>query len=206
MRKFPNVKLKEFRVFDRLKTPEKIQDFVDGLRINFERDGETERSPLMVLRRKEAHCFEGALLAAAALWRNGERPLLVNLRTVPGDYGHVLAVFRRNGKWGAITKTNHAALRYRDPVFRSLRELVMSYFNEYFMDNGKKTLRAYSLPFDIAKYGDEWLVSEKNLSKILFALMNSPHVKILDENSARRLRLAGPLEIKAGKLTEWKKR
>jgi len=206
MRRFPNVQFEEFKIFRKLNSPEKIQDFIDGIKINFEPSGETNHSPLMVLKRKGAHCFEGAVLAAAALWHNGERPILVNLKTTPDDYGHVLAIFKRGGKWGAITKTNHAVLRYRDPVYRSLRELVMSYFNEYFMDNGIKTLRTYSLPFDLTKYGDGWVTSKKSLSKILDALMNSPHVKILDKDSIRHLRPAAPIEIKAGKLTEWKKK
>lgn len=205
MRKFPEVDFEEFKVFKKLKTPEKIQDFVDKLKINFEPNGETDHSPLMVLRHKEAHCFEGAVLAAAALWHNGERPLLVNLKTTADDYGHVLAIFRRGGRWGAITKTNHAVLRYRDPVYGSLQELVMSYFNEYFMDNGVKTLRAYSSPFDLTKYGDDWVTSRKSLSEILDALMDSPHVKILNKESVRRLRPAAPIEIKAGKLVEWNK-
>ncbi len=205
MRKFPKVQLEEFRIFKKLNTPAKIQDFINKIRINFEPNGETCRSPLLVLRREEAHCMEGAMLAAAAFWHNGERPVLVNLKTTPDDYGHVLAIFKRGGRWGAVTKTNHAVLRYRDSVFLSLRELAMSYFNEYFLDNGRKTLRAYSVPFDLTKYGDDWVTSRKNLSKILDALMESPHIKILGKDSVRRLRLADPIEIKAGKLVERRK-
>ena len=149
--------------------------------------------------------MEGALLAAAVLWHNGESPLLVNLRTTDDDYGHVLSVFKRRSKWGAITKTNHAVLRYRDPVYASVRELAMSYFNEYFLDSGKKTMRSYSAPFDLSKYGGDWLVSKKNLWKIFDDFMESKHFKILDKKMIRELRSADPIEIKSGKLTEWKR-
>ena len=150
--------------------------------------------------------MEGALFAAAALWYNGEPPLLLNLRTTDDDYGHVLTLFKRRGLWGAVTKTNHAVLRYRDPVYASIRELAMSYFNEYFLDSGKKTMRSYSKPFDLTKYGDEWLVSKKNLWKIFDDFMASPHTSVVDKKMIRHLRRAEPIEIKAGKIVEWEKK
>ncbi len=205
MRKFPKEFLPEFKIFKKLDTPSKIQDFVNEIPINFEIGKRTCRSPLRVLENKEAHCMEGALLAAAALWHNGRPPLLLNLRTTNDDYGHVLALFKERGKWGAITKTNHAVLRYRDPVYSSIRELAMSYFNEYFLDSGKKTMRSYSVPFDLSKYGDDWLISKKNLWKIFDDFMESKHLRVLDKKTIRNLRPADPIEIKAGKLVEWKK-
>ena len=121
----------EFAVLRRLRTPEKIQLFLYGLKQNFERDGETCHSVRVVLRDRRAHCIEGALLAACALWIHGEPPLLLDLQAVR-DFDHVVALFRRNGRWGAISKTNGIGLRWRDPVYRSLRELAMSYLHEYY--------------------------------------------------------------------------
>lgn len=205
MKNFPKNKIKNFNVFKKLDTPEKIQDFINKIPINFEIGRRTCRSPLQVLDNKEAHCMEGALLAAAILWYNGETPLLMNLKTTDDDYGHVLAVFKRRGRWGAITKTNHAVLRYRDPVYTSVRELAMSYFNEYFLDSGKKTMRSYSVPFDLSGYGSDWLASKKNLWKIFDDFMASKHFSVLDKKTIRELRPADNIEIKAGKITEWKK-
>lgn len=205
MREFPRDKSKEFSVFKKLDTPAKIQDFLNEVRINFEVGKRTCRSPLEVLKNREAHCMEGALLAAAALWYHGHPPLLVNLKTTDDDYGHVLAVFKEKGQWGAITKTNHAVLRYRDPVYRDIRELAMSYFNEYFLDGGKKTMRGYSAPFDLLSYGDEWLTSKKNLWEIFDDFMASKHFAVVGKKDLRRLRPADSIEIKAGKLTEWEK-
>ncbi|MEK7506238.1 MAG: hypothetical protein AAB572_01395 [Patescibacteria group bacterium] len=205
MKKFPISLKKEFSVFKKLDTPGKIQDFLNKIRINFEVGKRTCRSPLQVLKNKEAHCMEGALLAAAVLWHNGEPPILLNLRTTDDDYGHVLAIFKRRGRWGALTKTNHAVLRYRDPVYVSIRELAMSYFNEYFLDSGKKTMRSYSAPFGLSKYGSDWLVSKKNLWKLFDGFMASKHFSVLDKKTIRDLRPADKIEIKAGKITEWKK-
>ncbi len=205
MRPFPYPQKKEFQIFKRLNTPAKVQNFINRIPINFELKGETCYSPLMVLREQKAHCMEGALLAASIFWYHGIRPRVMNLKTADGDEDHALAVFQNGNRWGAITKSNHAVLRYRDPVFRNVRELVMSYFNEYFLDNGMKTLRSYSAPFDMLKFGDEWLISQENLWKINDAINLSRHFEILPPGATRRLRPADPLEIEAGKLVEWKK-
>jgi hypothetical protein len=117
-------------VLQRLDTPHKIQAYLNGIPQNFEPDGQTALSVREVLRQRRSHCIEGGMLAAAALWVHGERPLLLDL-SAENDYDHVVALFRRNGCWGAISKTNHYALRYRDPVYRTLRELAISYFHEY---------------------------------------------------------------------------
>src|SRR3954468_3158885 len=139
----------EFRVLKKLNSPRKVQDFLDTVPINFERGGETCMSPLRTLRRNRAHCMEGALVAALALWMHGRPPLIMDLKTSNDDVDHLVAVFKIGRHWGGITKTNHAVLRYREPVYRDLRELAMSFFHEYFLDSGKKTLRAYSEPFDL---------------------------------------------------------
>ncbi len=190
----------------KLRGPAAIQDFLNGLRINFESDGETCRSPLQVMAHKEAHCMEGAMLAAAALWRHGEPPLLLDLRTAHGDDDHVVALFKRKGHWGAISKTNHAVLRFRDPVYRTVRELALSYFNEYFLDSGRKTMRSWSAPYSLLRFGTRWLTAQEDLWEIPRALDHSPHFQVLPGSDVRELRAADPIEIGAGKLTEWRPR
>src|SRR2546421_7423674 len=116
----------EFAVLRRLDTPQKIQRFLHGLGQNFELDGDSCQPVGEVLRTRRAHCIEGAMLAACALWVHGEPPLLLDMRA-ERDYDHVVALFRRHGRWGAISKTNGVGLRWRDPVYRTLRELAISY-------------------------------------------------------------------------------
>ena len=136
-------------LLQKLSTPQKIQDYLDTLPINFELQGETYMSPRRVIKEKTAHCFEGALLAAAALAYHGQPPLLMDFQTVPDDEDHVVALFKQHDHWGAISKTNHGILRYRDAVYTSPRELAMSYFHEYLEWNGKKSLRYYSKSYDL---------------------------------------------------------
>lgn len=187
----------------RLSTPGKIQDFLDKLPINHEKYRETCMSPGMVLKKKKAHCLEGALLAAAALWVHGEKPLLMNLKVARGDDDHAVALYRVNGYWGALSKTNHAVLRFRDPVYRTPRELAMSYFHEYFLATGRKTLQAYSKPFNLAQFGREWLTSKDDLWDIADALRDSPHIKIVPKGI--KIRGASPIEREAGGIIEWPK-
>src|ERR1041385_6102244 len=121
----------EFSVLKALNSPKKVQDFLDTIPINKEETGETCTSPLVTLRRNRAHCMEGALLAALALWIHGEPPLILDLKSSRNDVDHLVALFRVGRHWGGITKTNHAVLRYREPVYRDIRELAMSFFHEY---------------------------------------------------------------------------
>ncbi|MHB0977880.1 MAG: transglutaminase-like domain-containing protein [Minisyncoccota bacterium] len=195
----------ELKVLKSLNTPQKIQSFLNNLRFRFEKK-DTYNSPRKILKDKKAHCFDGALLAAAVLWINGEKPLLLDLKVEEGkgDVDHVVVLFKRFDKWGAISKTNHAVLRYREPVYKSVRELAMSYFHEYFINNGEKTLRSFSRPFDLSKFGTEWLTSEKDLYYIVEALDNSPHTQILSNKQIKNLRKADKIEIKAGEIVEYK--
>jgi hypothetical protein len=204
-RPFPESRRKEFAFFKKLTTPAKVQDFLDTLPLNFEQET-TCRSPLMVLEHKEAYCMEGAMLAAAIFWRQGRRPLILDLRTAMNDVDHVVALFEEHGLWGAVSKTNHAVLRYRDPIYRSIRELAVSYFNEYFLENGQKTLRTYSLPFDLSRFGTAWLTTEEPLWHIPEALDESRHFNILEPRMIRRLRPADPIEITSGEIVEWRKK
>lgn len=195
----------ELRTLRRLNTPVRVQDFLETLRYNFDKGSDVLRSPRRVLREKSAHCIEGALLAAAAFLVNGKRPLLLDLRSTADDLDHVVTLFRAHGCWGAVSKTNHAVLRYREPVYRTVRELAMSYFHEYFLDDGRKTMRDFSGPFDIAKrFGSSWLTSEDNLWHIAEMLDGSRHYTILIPAQRRNLRRADPVEIAAGKLIIFK--
>lgn len=197
----------EIKLFKKLNSPSKIQDFVNSLKFNFEISGETCQSPRRVLKSKKAHCMEGALLAAAILEFNGNKPLVMDLRSSkPQDNDHVVAVFSKFGCLGAISKTNHGVLRYREPVYKTPRELAMSYFHEYFLNNGKKTLREYSDPYNLKFFNNlNWHTSEEELFVIPQALDKIKHYKILNSNQIRNLRKADEIEIRAGKIVEWKK-
>lgn len=195
----------EWKILKKLSTPQKIQDFLNSLPFNFEKDGETHHSVRYTLKSGRAHCFEGALIAALALWIQGRRPFLLDLVTVPEDFDHVVTLFKEGGAWGAISKTNHAVLRFREPVYKNVRELVMSYFHEYFLDNGKKTLRGYSQPYDLSRFGTGWFTTEDNLASLAHKLDRSPHKQILSRKQIKNLRKAEQVEIKAGKIVEYKK-
>ncbi len=202
--KFGFLTPKEKKIFDKLDTAIKVQDFLDKVPINFEKTRETLLSPRKVLERKRAHCMEGALFAAAVFWYHGAKPLLLDLRTTKDDFDHVVALFKQNGKWGAISKSNHGVLLYRDPIYSSVRELAISYFHEYFLQNRKKTLREFSEPFDLRKFGTGWIVSDKDLWYIDKALDRSPHHPLLDKKSLANLRLADRIQIRAGNLEIYK--
>lgn len=188
----------------KLSTPVKIQDYLDRVPMNWEKHGETYMSPLRSLRAQKMHCFEGALVAAAALWLQGEPPLLFDLR-VQGDDDHVVALYKRNGYWGAISKTNHASLRFRDPIYKTMRELALSYFHEYFSDTtGKKVLREYSTkPFSLKQFSTSWMTAEEDLVAIVDAIDAAPHHTIVPKRNLRLLRQADTMERRAGRLKEW---
>lgn len=200
---------KERSLFKRLNTPAKIQDYINKIPFNFnEREGSC-LSPRSVLTKKKADCIEGALFASAVLEFHGFLPLVVDLRSTikPYDYDHVIAVYKKDGFWGAISKTNHSVLRYREPIYRDIRELVMSYFHEYYLDNGKKTLREYSIPFDLNYFNKiNWRTSEKDLSSIMTKLDKIRHHKILTKKQEKNLRKADRIEIESTIKVEYKKR
>ena len=131
---------KELKILKKLNSPIKIQNFLDTLSINHEKNGETYKSPRRVLADKSAHCLEGAMLASLCLWIAGKQSLIMDLKSDCGD-DHTVALYKINGYWGAISKTNHATLRFRDPVYKTIRELALSYFHEYFLYNNHLKLR-----------------------------------------------------------------
>ena len=204
MAPFNQLTIQERKIFKRLNTPIKIQDFLDSLKMNFSEEDPC-LSPRDVLKLRTAHCMEGALLAAALLWFHGHKPLLLDLTTTTDDEDHVVALFQVEGFWGGISKTNHAVLRYREPVYKTVRELVMSYFHEYFLHSGQKTLRTYSHPFDLTKLAHlNWITSREKILDLIGAMAESKHYEILTKQQIKNLRKADKIEIKAGKIVEWK--
>lgn len=187
-----------------LNTPAKIQDFLDSISFNLEESGETCMSPIRVLREKKAHCIEGGLLAGVCLWLNKKQPLLVSLKVKQSDYDHIIVLYKQNGYYGAISKTNHNVLRFRDPVYKNVRELVMSYFHEYFLvETGEKTLLGYTKPITIKKFGNEWITREDNLWDIAEAIYDTPIIEIVPKENKKSLRNAHEVEQEAAKTPEW---
>ena len=194
---------KEIAFLKKLNTPAKVQDYLNSLAFNFEKRGETLKSPLKTIRACNAHCFEGALLGAYILWLNGVEPFILHLKTIKGDYDHVITPFKIGKFWGALSKTNHAVLRYREPIYKNIRELCMTYFHEYFLNNGKKTLRQYSEVFSLNKLAKGWEVSEKDIWYVDKKLDRIKHYDMVPKSKIRKLRRAEKIEIEAGKITEY---
>lgn len=195
---------KDEAVLRKLKTPVLIQDYLDALPINHEKNGETHFSPRRVLKEKKAHCIEGALLAASALWLHGQPPLLLDLKTKLFDDEHVVALFKQNGYWGAISKTNHAVLRFRDPIYKTLRELALSYFHEYFREkDGVKTLVSYSKAYDLRTLGDYWVTAEHDLWELDDILNKARHYPLLPKANLRHIRNATAFERTVVSTREW---
>jgi hypothetical protein len=189
----------------RLDTPQKIQAYLHDLRQNFELDGQTCRPVREVLRRRRAHCIEGAMVAAAALWVHGKPPLLLDMRA-ERDFDHVIALFRRNGRWGAISKTNGIGLRGRDPVYRTLRELAMSYFHEYTNRREHKTLREYSVPYDLRRLDPSlWVSGTKNCWDVCERLDELRHFQLISRRDLKAVTRRDPFERRVNRLLQYRK-
>ena len=174
----------DVRTLRALKTPARIQKFVDALEYQY---ADTAGSPARVLRERKGHCLEGALVAAAALRVNGHPPLVMDLESVHDD-DHVVALFRARGLWGGIAKSNFAGLRFRPPVYRSLRELALSYFAHYYNLRGEYTLRAYSLPVNLARLDRlRWMTSEEGVWCVAELLIAARHYPLFPHMVARAL-------------------
>ena len=197
------------RLFSRLHSPSRIQDYLDTLSPNFELSGESNLSPYHVFSQKTAHCFEGAVFAASVLAFHGKKPLLMDFATAYDDEDHTVALFKEKGRWGAISKTNHAVLKYRDAVYASPRELAMSFFHEYYMWDGRKSLRGYSRPFDLSKYPPKkWIMSGESLNGqaldwLMTAVSKTHYFPIAPEKNMRRLRRASKVELAALKVIDF---
>jgi hypothetical protein len=179
---------RERKILGALTTPARIQEFLDcQIAYNVEPNGDTCYSPRTVLREGVAHCMEGAMLGAMALRLLGHPPLLVDLEAVR-DSDHVLAVYRVGGFWGAVAKSDYSGLRSREPVYRTIRELVMSYFEHYFNPEGEKTLRTYSRPVNLRRFDSiDWMTTTDEVWEIPNHLCDVPHTRILTPAMQRRL-------------------
>ena len=194
----------EHRLFTRLDTPQKIQTFLDRLPVNFSLNGDTAMSPRSVLNARMAHCAEGAIFAAAALAYHGRSPLLMDIRALPADQDHIIALFQERGLWGAISKTNHAILRWRDPIYLSVRELAMTYAHEYCLPGGKKSMLSFSKPYSLARFAPKsWVIAPDDLDWLLVDLDTSPHVPIAPRHALRKRRRSSRVELLSQDVVEW---
>lgn len=167
------------------RTPHDVQRFLDEVQYSSD---PVYRSPRQVLADAKAHCVDGALLAAAALRRQGHRPLVVWIHA-ENDDGHLVALWRRSGLWGAVAKSNFAGLRFREPVFRTVRELMMSYFNDYFNTDGDRSMRSWTRPLDLARFDSlDWETSDERLPEIIDgALDRQPTIAVAPGAVLKRL-------------------
>src|SRR5436189_3425250 len=201
-RQFQGLTPRELRTLRGLKTPAGIQRFLDELPYNL---SFTARSPQKVLHDRTASCLEGGIFAAAALRIIGYAPLIFDLEAEQ-DTDHVVAIFKVRGHWGAVAKSNFNGCRYREPVYRSLRELAMSYFNIYFNLRGERTLRRYSRPVDLARFDHlNWMATQKPIWFIAEYLCEIPHIPLLTSAMERRLTRVDPRTFKAEMLGHRKK-
>ena len=191
----------ELALFRKLNTPQKIQDYVSSIPQNFEENGDSCMSVRNTLQTKRAHCIEGALVAALALWIHGGRPLLIDLAANDEDEDHIIAPFQVKGYWGAISKGNHAYVRYRDPIYRTIRELALSYFHEYYNTKGKKTLRQYSRPLDLSHYDPRMWITGEDSWRIAEDICDIRHFPYLTPLQARHLRSVDDIQMRITKLT-----
>jgi hypothetical protein len=186
---------KELRKLRSLKNPYGIQRYLDDMPYHL---ADTGWSPRQVLRENTSHCFEGALLAAAALRANGYPPLIFDLEA-EHDTDHVMAIYKVGGHWGAIAKSNYTGCRYREPVYRSLRELALSYFEVYFNLRRERSLRTFSNPVNMKRFDHlDWMTTEKPMWFVAEYLLTIHHTKLITPAMAKRLHRLDDRSFKAG--------
>jgi len=189
---------REAQALRRLQPAWRLQRFLDDL--DYDVAGKGCRSPRRVLRERTVQCMDGALFAAAALRLQGHRPLILDLESVNDD-DHVLAVFRENGGWGAVARSNYSGLRFREPIHRTLRELVVTYFESYFNLRREKTLRRYSAPVDLSRFDRHgWMTADENLWYIAEHLLGIRHYRILTPAQEKALGTVDRRMFEAGKV------
>ncbi len=188
---------KELKLVSNLTSPVKIQAFLDSIPYSAE---DIYRCPLRVLRDRKAHCFDGALFAAAALRRLGYPPLILDL--LPhNDDDHLLALYQRDGHWGAVAKSNFVGLRFREPVYRTLRELVMSYFEDFYNVDREKTLRGYTVPLNLSAFDPlNWMTCDETMDAISDKLDTIRKIHLLTDKMAAGLTLVDERSYQAGLL------
>jgi hypothetical protein len=186
----------ERRFLKSLESPVKIQAFLDTLPYSSDK---FYRCPLRVLRERKAHCFDGALFAAMALRRIGSPPLILELIPNDRDDDHLLAVFKQAGTWGAVAQSNFTGLRFREPVYRSLRELVMSYFEDFFNPVGEKTLAGYRGPINLKVFDRlDWMASDDGLEALASAMDRYRIRPVIDAEMAALLSPVDERRLQAG--------
>jgi len=196
---------REWSLLKRLSSPEKIQAFLNDIPINHEIGGETLLSVREVIRQRRAHCMEGALVAACALWLQGKPPLVMHLDCTASDYPHVVTLFQRGTSWGAISKVNGMSLRYRDPIYRTLRELAMSYFHEYCDKQGRKTLRSFSLPLDLRTIDPSLWITSSEAWETHDLLASRRHYALISSSQERSLSRRSTFERREAKAVQYPK-
>jgi hypothetical protein len=191
----------DLRTLRALNTPVRIQKFIDALSYDY---ADSARSPRRILQERKGHCMEGALLAAAALRVNGHPPLLMDLEAVHDD-DHVIALYRERGLWGGIAKSNFAGLRFRVPVYRTLRELALSYFEHYYNLRGERTLRSYSRAVNLSPLDRQhWMSAEEDVWCVPERLIAAKHYALFPGRMARTLPRLDRRSFEAG-LHGWAK-
>lgn len=186
----------EHREVRELTSPRRIQDFLDGLLYSAD---PFYRCPLRVLQERTAHCFDGALFAAAMLRPLGHPPLVLDMLPNDRDDDHVLALFKKDGHWGAVAKSNFAGLRFRDPVYRSLRELVMSYFQDFYNVEGEKTLRGYTVPLNLSAFDKaQWMALDAPADDIARRLDELRRFELLKDGMEAEIAPVDKRSLRAG--------
>jgi hypothetical protein len=188
---------KELEFFKTLNTPFKIQQYLDKIPYSAE---SRYRCPRTVIKDKVAHCFDGALFAAAALRNIGYKPVIIDMIAIRDD-DHIIAIYKKNGLWGAVAKSNFVGLRFREPIYRTHRELVISYFNAYHNLKWEKSLRGYIGPFNLNKYDKfNWMYSDENLEEIEKGLNNAKVINLFSKETVKFFSPMDPRAYKANML------
>jgi hypothetical protein len=187
----------------RITTPAQVQTFLDSIPYSAEA---RYRSPLTAIRDRKAHCFDGAVLAAALLQRIGHPPLVLNMFPNERDDEHLIAPFQRHGAWGAVAQSNMVGLRYREPIHRTLRELMISYFEQYFNVVSEKTLRTYTRPITLAQFDrQDWTTDDRTMDLIADRLEELSRIPLLTRQMIAGLAEVDRLAFRAGMLGSVKK-
>lgn len=194
----------EYRLIASLSTPTKIKDFLDSIPFNSEYDGESCMSAYRVAQTKKAHCLEAGFFAAACLWTQKRDPIVVSLKALLPDDDHIITLYTEKGLYGAISKASHPVLRHRDPIYRSVREIVMTYVHEYFLfTTGVKTMVGYTKPINLRRYGLRWITAPDDLWDIAERIYDTPVLNVIPPGVRKSLRPVSSFELAVFNALEW---